>query len=414
MLFIREAPGKFKLTYHFKKGIVKNDISGVSIMEKELLYQKIYNDLLEGIQSQNYPPGERLPSEKELAEQYGVSRITSKKALEMLADRNMITRRPGKGSYVLENAGVESEKSVSPLPSSGLECKSRMLGVVLDCFGMTYGCKIVKGIERECRKLNFYMVLKCTYGDMEEESKAIRELIALGAAGIILMCVQGETYNADVLRLSLEKFPIVMVDRELAGLPIPCVCTDNYQASRELMELLIEKGHKDICFLSHPSMQTSSVAARFSGYLDSLLEHGLKTNEDMWLRNLQAFLPKMKEGDSDGGEEEDASKDMERVKTFIQKHPQVTGFFAVDVELGVMAYKILCELGQEKEKEVVFFDGIKESSDSNPIFSHVVQDEFLMGTMAVKYLEDRIEGREVPKKFDVPHKIVRGSKNRTG
>lgn len=75
-------------------------------MEKELLYQKIYNDLLQGIRSQKYPPGSRLPSEKELAEQYGVSRITSKKALEMLADRNLITRRPGKGSYVLENAKI--------------------------------------------------------------------------------------------------------------------------------------------------------------------------------------------------------------------------------------------------------------------------------------------------------------------
>lgn len=383
-------------------------------MEKELLYQKIYNDLLEGIQGQSYLPGERLPSEKELAEQYGVSRITSKKALEMLADRNIITRRPGKGSYVLDNERAKSEKSVSPLTAVGAENKGRMLGVVLDCFGMTYGCKIVKGIERECRKRNYYMVLRCTYGDMEEESKAIRELISLGAEGIILMCVQGETYNADVLRLSVEKFPIVMVDRSLTGLPIPCVCTDNYQASRDLMSVLIGKGHKEICFLSHPSMQTSSVAARFAGYLDSLLEHGLKTNEDMWLRDLQAFLPKVREGEAEVEEEEDADVDRERVKDFIQKHPQVTGFFAVDVELGVMAYRILCELGQEKEKEVVFFDGIKESSDSNPIFCHVVQDEYQMGTIAVRYLGDRIQGKEVPKKCDVPYKVVRGGRNRAG
>lgn len=384
-------------------------------MEKELLYQKIYNDLLEGIQAQSYPPGERLPSEKELAEQYGVSRITSKKALEMLADRNIITRRPGKGSYVREKGKVDRDKVVSLLPSIDSENKGRMLGVVLDNFGMTYGCKIVKGIERECRKLNFYMVLKCTYGDMAEESKAIRELIAMGAEGIILMCVQGETYNADVLRMSVEKFPIVMVDRSLAGLPIPSVCTDNYQASRELMSVLIEKGHKEICFLSHPSMQTSSVAARFAGYLDSLLEHGLKTNEDMWLRNLKAFLPQVREGsEEEEGEEEDASEDRERMKTFIQEHPQVTGFFAVDMELGIMAYNILCDLGQDKEKEVVFFDGIKESCDSNPIFSHVVQNEYQMGTTAVKYLEDLIQGKEVPMKCDVPYKIVRGERDRTG
>lgn len=373
-------------------------------MEREHLYQRIYNDILEGIRNRTFPAGSRLPSEKELAEQYGVSRITSKKALEMLADRNLITRRPGKGSYVLENAGAEGEKSgVNPLQSA-IEGRGKLIGVVLDGFGAAYGSDIVNGIERECRKRNFHMILKCTYGNMAEESKAIEELIGLGVEGIILMCVQGETYNADVLRLSVEKFPIVMIDRELAGLPIPCVCTDNYQASKDLMALLIERGHRDICFLSHPSMQTSSVAARFSGYLDSLLEHGLRTNEDMWLRNLQAFLPRIGE---DEGEER---ADIKAVKTFIQENPQVTGFFAVGVELGTMVYKILRELGQDREKEVVFFDGVDEVCDSNPIFSHVVQDEYLMGTMAVKYLKNRIEGKEVPKRYNVPYKVVRGER----
>lgn len=375
-------------------------------MEKELLYQKIYNDLLQGIRTKSYPPGSRLPSEKELAEQYGVSRITSKKALEMLADRNLIARRPGKGSYVLENVGTDGEKNAGLFPGNSAEGRGRLIGVVLDGFGAAYGSDIVNGIERECRKRNFHLILKCTYGNMAEESRAIEELITLGVAGIILMCVQGETYNADVLKLSVEQFPIVMVDRELTGLPIPCVCTDNYQASRDLMALLIEKGHREICFLSHPSMQTSSVAARFSGYLDSLLEHGLRTNEDMWLRNLPAFLPRIGE---DEGEE---GMSIGVIKKFIQEHPHVTGFFAVGVELGIMVYKILCELGQEKEKEVVFFDGIDEACDSNPIFSHVLQDEYLMGAMAVEYLKNRIEGKEVPKKYHVPYKVIKGEGKR--
>ncbi len=53
------------------------------------MYKKIYDDLLEAIEKGIYPPGSKLPSEKELMEQYNVSRITSKKALEMLADREL-------------------------------------------------------------------------------------------------------------------------------------------------------------------------------------------------------------------------------------------------------------------------------------------------------------------------------------
>ena len=35
-------------------------------VEKELLYKKIYDDLLEAIEKGIYPPGSKLPSEKEL------------------------------------------------------------------------------------------------------------------------------------------------------------------------------------------------------------------------------------------------------------------------------------------------------------------------------------------------------------
>ena len=231
-------------------------------MERELLYQKIYNDLLEGIRTKRFPEGSRLPSEKELAEQYNVSRITSKKALEMLADRNYITRKPGKGSYVLDLTGMENEKQLNPLPERKDNGGKGLIGVVFDSFGPIFGCEMVGGIERECRKQNFHMILKCTYGNREEETKALEELISLGVEGILLMCVQGEHYNEYVLKLSLENFPIVLVDREMAGLPIPCVTTDNFQAAKDLVNLLIEKGHKNICFLSHPIIQTTYASAR--------------------------------------------------------------------------------------------------------------------------------------------------------
>lgn len=392
-------------------------------MEKGPLYRKIYNDLLLGIENGYFPPGSRVPSEKELAEQYNVSRITSKKALEMLAERGLIARMPGKGSYVLEqgDAGMQAgdpdryERNGNTPDENGREepgknednqtgnyrnQSKRLIGVILDSFGASYGCGLVSSIERECWKQGFHLVLKCTYGSMEEEIKAVDDLTALGVEGIILMCVQGENYNANVLRLSLEHFPIVLVDRELTGLPIPCVSTDNYQAARDLMELLIEKGHTGICFLSHPFMQTSSVAARFSGYLDAMLEHGLMTNEDIWLKNLGS----MGAGLKDAGKKEKA--DIEQIEKLIRTHPEITGFFAVDQMLGILVYKILCRMGMEKEKEVVFFDGPEEAGDFGFRLAYAVQDETLIGIRAVEFLTELMEGREVPKKSFVPHKIV--------
>lgn len=370
-------------------------------MERVLLYQKIYNDLLQGIRDNTYPPGSRLPSEKELAEQYDVSRITSKKALEMLADQGCIARMPGKGSFVLEDksAGVEIDASRADAYQDN---HKRMIGVVMDDFTPSFGSDIIHGIELECRKRNYYMVLKCTYGSVEEENKALDDLVDLGVEGIILMSVQGETYSASVLRLVLEEFPIVLVDRELTGLPIPCVNTDNYTAAKELMELLFENGHTHICFLSHPFMQTSTVAARFNGYLDSMMEHGLTANENMLIKDLGTQLPSLED------EAPAENADLERIEQFILHNPQVTGFFAVDQSLGRMVYRVLKQLGQEKEKEVVFFDGIVLSHDVHPIFSCVIQEQHRIGKMAVRYLNRCINGEMVPQKSYVPHTLIKG------
>ena len=63
------------------------------------IYDNIKNDIVKGI----YKPGEKLPSENEFCKEYGVSRGTVRKALEMLAEEGLVNSLHGKGVYVLEN-----------------------------------------------------------------------------------------------------------------------------------------------------------------------------------------------------------------------------------------------------------------------------------------------------------------------
>lgn len=72
-------------------------------MGKTIMYERIYADLLAKIQNGDYQPGDRLPSEKESAELYGVSRITAKKAMDMLAKEKKISREPGRGSFCVQS-----------------------------------------------------------------------------------------------------------------------------------------------------------------------------------------------------------------------------------------------------------------------------------------------------------------------
>jgi GntR family transcriptional regulator len=51
-------------------------------------------------------PGDSLPSEEALADEYGVSRITVRHALSILAEEGLLTRQRGKGTFVSERARI--------------------------------------------------------------------------------------------------------------------------------------------------------------------------------------------------------------------------------------------------------------------------------------------------------------------
>jgi GntR family transcriptional regulator len=66
------------------------------------LYLQLADHLRSQIEARTYPPGSRLPSERELAEQFDVSRMTARQALLQLAQDGFIASHVGKGTYVCQ------------------------------------------------------------------------------------------------------------------------------------------------------------------------------------------------------------------------------------------------------------------------------------------------------------------------
>lgn len=64
------------------------------------LYYQLYDILLEKIKLGHYKPNDMFPSETELIEKYKVSRITVRKAMEMLSQDGLIEKKRGIGSIV--------------------------------------------------------------------------------------------------------------------------------------------------------------------------------------------------------------------------------------------------------------------------------------------------------------------------
>jgi GntR family transcriptional regulator len=63
-------------------------------------YLQIYNYITEQIASNNFAPDTRIPSEEELSLQFGVSRMTARKAIDKLVYEGRLYRKQGKGTFV--------------------------------------------------------------------------------------------------------------------------------------------------------------------------------------------------------------------------------------------------------------------------------------------------------------------------
>jgi GntR family transcriptional repressor for pyruvate dehydrogenase complex len=70
--------------------------------KKSNMAQKISRELLAMIESGKFPPGSRLPTEMELANQFGVSRVPIREALSVLRAMGIVSSQQGGGSYVEE------------------------------------------------------------------------------------------------------------------------------------------------------------------------------------------------------------------------------------------------------------------------------------------------------------------------
>jgi GntR family transcriptional regulator len=89
------------------------------------LYQQLRRALRDAIADSRLAAEEALPPERELAEEFGVSRITVRKALDALVGEGMLTRRQGAGTFVAAREEARVEKSFSKLSSFSEDMISR-------------------------------------------------------------------------------------------------------------------------------------------------------------------------------------------------------------------------------------------------------------------------------------------------
>jgi GntR family transcriptional regulator len=95
------------------------------------LYLQIEEELRDQIESGRLGPLAQVPSESELADTFGVSRMTARKALERLVGDGMLFRQPGKGTFVaplkLAHGASQGLSFSAAMRAQGLRCATHVL-----------------------------------------------------------------------------------------------------------------------------------------------------------------------------------------------------------------------------------------------------------------------------------------------
>lgn len=363
---------------------------------KKIMYEQIHDDIIKDIQNGVYLEKDILPSEKELAAKYNVSRITTGKAMSLLVEEGIVERVRGKGTFVCDDVkrvlnGDEKNKH----HDGNHNTEFNMIGVIVDAFDLEFGTHLLKGIERECYKNNMGMFLRCTYGSVEAENEAIQTALTCGCKGLILVTVQGETYSEMLLKLALDHVPIVLADRELKGLGIPCIKTDNYKATWELLDALVKQGHKKICLVNHAYEATSTVMERSNAFRDFMMQNSDCRGTVRVLQGYNDDLEKQMESYS--------SCDLTELEEIVAAE-ECTAFVAVEYKLGMMLQEVCDRL--DMERKICVFDDLYEIFNKGKYFMHVKQNEYQMGVEAVRMIMRIINGESTENSVLVPYKIV--------
>lgn len=88
------------------------------------LYQQLCDAIKEQINIGHYKVGDRIPSEDQLSEMYGISRITTRSGIEKLVDEKILIKRRGKGTYVAMPTYFESMSAGGSFTKSCLQMNS--------------------------------------------------------------------------------------------------------------------------------------------------------------------------------------------------------------------------------------------------------------------------------------------------
>lgn len=243
-------------------------------MKEEPKYIIIKNLLIKNIETDVYINGEKIPSEKELREQFNVSRHTIRQAISELVNEGYLVKHQGSGTFVSDL--YKNKQSFNG---------KKTIGVITTYLSDYIFPSIIRGIEEELSKHNYSLMLSSTRNNVDNERRSLESMIEQNVDGLIVEPTKSNLMNPNLnyyLSLTEKSTPLIMLNASYEELDLPVVALDDEGAGKKATEHLIELGHTNIGLITKSDdLQGKN---RLKGYLKALYNAKLAAPSEFILR----------------------------------------------------------------------------------------------------------------------------------
>ena len=235
-------------------------------------------ELVEWIKEQiflkNLLPGQKIYSENELKELFGVSRQTVRHAIEVLEREDIVRSVKGSGTYI-----NDSRFSV--------DRKHSKVMLITICEDVHILQQILQGMEHVLSEHGYTVQIACTNNQYDKERTILEDIIHHDeVAGIIIEMTKSGIPSPNFHlyeKICKRRIPILFLNSYCSTLKIPHVSINNRLAGKNAAKHLIEMGHQRIGGIF--KLDDIQGHQRYAGYLDAMYEAGLEIDDNriLWL-----------------------------------------------------------------------------------------------------------------------------------
>lgn len=156
--------------------------------------------------------------------------------------------------------------------------RSRVVGLVVPGVRNPYFARVVESVEQALRAAGYNIVTATTAEDPERERAALRSMLGLRVAGLIVTSCSS---TAEQFGRGLPAgFPVVLLGRRIPGVAADFLAVDHQAGATEAIEHLLDGGYRRIALITGP-LQLGDARSRVDGYRRALAARGVPCDESL-------------------------------------------------------------------------------------------------------------------------------------